>query len=79
MDHGVFGDIATQVVAFKERLRDTIDKDGGVSLDAQKSGIPQPSLSRILNSPSMPRRSTLYKIANVLSLEEAAVVSEWSR
>ena len=73
------GDVATQVVAFKKRLRDIIDKNGGVSFVAQKSGIPQPSLSRMLNSASMPRRSTLYKIANALDLEEADVVTEWSR
>lgn len=73
------GDVATQVVAFKKRLRDLIDRKGGVSFVAQQSGIPQPSLSRLLNSASMPRRSTLYKIANALDLPEAEVVTEWSR
>ncbi len=73
------GDVTSQVVAFKKRLRDLIDRNGGVSSVAQKSGIPQPSLSRMLNSASMPRRSTLYKIANALDLEESEVVTEWSR
>jgi DNA-binding phage protein len=73
------GDVATQVMAFKKRLRDLIDRKGGVSFVAQQSGIPQPSLSRLLNSASMPRRSTLYKIANALDLPEAEVVTEWSR
>jgi DNA-binding phage protein len=66
-------------MAFKKRLRDLIDRKGGVSFVAQQSGIPQPSLSRLLNSVSMPRRSTLYKIANALNLPEAEVVTEWSR
>ena len=73
------GDVANQVVAFKKRLRDLIDRNGGVSSVAQKSGIPQPSLSRMLNSASMPRRSTLYRIANALNVEESEVVTEWSR
>jgi DNA-binding phage protein len=73
------GDVASQVVAFKKRLRDLIDRKGGVSFVAQQSGIPQPSLSRLLNSASMPRRSTLYKIANALNLPEAQVVPGWSR
>jgi DNA-binding phage protein len=73
------GDVASQVVTFKKRLRDLIDRNGGVSSVAQRSGIPQPSLSRLLNSASMPPRSTLYKIANGLNLPEAEVVTEWSR
>jgi DNA-binding phage protein len=73
------GDVAKQVMAKKAKLRDIIDRHGGVSAVAQKTGIPQPSLSRMLNSPSMPRRSTLYRIANALKLSEADIVSEWSR
>jgi len=73
------GDVAQQVMAKKAKLREIIDRHGGVSAVAQKTGIPQPSLSRMLNSPSMPRRSTLYRIANALNLPEADIVSEWSR
>lgn len=73
------GDVAQEVMAKKAKLRDIIDRHGGVSAVAQKTGIPQPSLSRMLNSPSMPRRSTLYRIANALNLPEADIVSEWSR
>ena len=32
-----------------------------------------------MNSPSIPRRSTLYKIANALGLSEENVVMEWTR
>ncbi|MBL9109028.1 MAG: helix-turn-helix transcriptional regulator [Myxococcales bacterium] len=73
------GDVARQVVEHKKRLRNLIDRNGGVSSVAHKCGIPQPSLSRMLNSASMPRRSTLYKIANALNVEESEIVTEWSR
>jgi DNA-binding phage protein len=72
-------DVAQQVVDYKKRLRDLIDKNGGISAVAKKSGIPQPSLSRMLGSASMPRRSTLYKIANAIGVSEAEIVTEWAR
>lgn len=72
-------DVAQQVMAKKAKLRDIIDRHGGVSAVAQKTGIPQPSLSRMLNSPSIPRRSTLYRIADALDLPETDIVTEWSR
>lgn len=72
-------DLAQRVMAEKAVLRKLIDQHGGVSVVAQKSGIPQPSLSRMLNSPSVPRKSTLYKIANALDLPEKDVAFEWTR
>jgi DNA-binding phage protein len=72
-------DVARRVMTEKARLRQIIDRHGGVSAVAKKSGIPQPSLSRMLSSPSIPRRSTLYKIANALGLSEEDVVMEWNR
>lgn len=72
-------DVAQRVMAEKVKLRQLIDRHGGVSAVAQKAGIPQPSLSRMLNSPSIPRRSTLYKIANALDLSEEDIVMEWIR
>ena len=72
-------DVAQQVMAKKAKLREIIDRNGGVSAVAQKTGIPQPSLSRMLSSPSIPRRSTLYRIANALNLPETDIVTEWSR
>lgn len=69
--------IATDVVAFKRKLRDLIDRHGGVSAVAAKAGIPQPSLSRMLASASMPRRTTLYKLANAMGLPESSIVTEW--
>lgn len=73
------GDVAQKVMAEKAKLRALIDRHGGVSAVAQRSGIPQPSLSRMLSSPSIPRRTTLYKIANALGLSEEEIVTEWSR
>lgn len=65
-------------------LQDTLDEDlidrhGGISAVARKSGIPQPSLSRMLSSASMPRKSTLYEIAVALGVPESEVVMEWTR
>jgi hypothetical protein len=72
-------DVAQRIVKEKLTLRQIIDQHGGVSAVAQKAGIPQPSLSRMLNSVSMPRRSTLYKLANALDLPETTIAFEWTR
>ncbi len=72
-----FDDVIEGVKAHKQRLRDLVAKHGGVSEVARRSGIPQPSLSRMLNSGSMPRRATLYKVAHALGLPEKDVVGEW--
>ena len=66
-------------MAEKAKLRQIIDKHGGVSAVAQKCGIPQPSLSRMLSSTSVPRRTTLYKIANALDLSETEIALEWTK
>jgi hypothetical protein len=72
-------EVATNVVAHKKRLRDLIDRSGGAGKVEAASGIPQPSLSRMLNSVSMLRRSTLYKIAKALKVSEHEVVTDWLR
>lgn len=72
-------DVAQRVLAEKAKLRLLIDKHGGVSAVAAKSGIPQPSLSRMLSSVSIPRRSTLYRIANARGLPETEIAMEWTR
>jgi len=72
--------VATSIMQHKQRIRDIIDRDhGGVSAAAAKIGMPQPSLSRFLASASMPRRTTLYRIAHGLGLPEADIVAEWVR
>lgn len=78
--HIGFGDVdevVAKVVAAKTKLRAIIDKNGGISAVARQTGIPQPSLSRMLNSVSMPRRSTISKIASALRLDEAEIATEF--
>jgi len=71
--------IAQNIRAFKDKLRSTVDEEGGVQHLSELTGIPQPSLSRFFNSNTMPRRTTLYKIANALKLSEVDISTEWSR
>lgn len=70
--------IKRDVIAFKERLRVEVDRQGGINELARKTGIPQPSLSRFFSSASMPRRTTLYKIAKGLNLSESAIGFKWT-
>lgn len=69
--------IAQDVMGFKNALRKIVDRHGGIGKLAEKSGIPQPSLSRFFASVSLPRRTTLYKIAEALNLEEKEILNEW--
>lgn len=69
--------IGKDVRAYKNNLKAQIDKWGGVTKLAKATGIPQPSLSKMLNSNSMPRRTTLYKIADAMGLSEGEIVTEW--
>ena len=71
--------IKYDVLEFKRYLREEVDRQGGISELARKTGIPQPSLSRFFTSSSMPRRTTLYKIAKALNLPESAIGFKWSR
>jgi DNA-binding phage protein len=43
-----------------------------------QSGIPQSSLSRLFSSTTMPRRTTLFKIAKALNLPETAIGFKWT-
>jgi DNA-binding phage protein len=56
-----------------------VTKHGGISKLSDLTGIPQPSLSRFFNSSSMPRRTTLLKIAKALKLDAVKTATEWSR
>jgi DNA-binding phage protein len=70
-------EIAKNVMAFKKNLRAEIERWGGVSKLSKATGIPQASLSRLLNSPSLPRRSTLEKIAKAMNLKKSYLLSQW--
>lgn len=71
--------IAANIRKFKDKLRETVDAKGGVQKLSELTGIPQPSLSRFFNSNTMPRRTTLYKIAQALELRELDIANEWAR
>lgn len=70
--------IAKDVFSFKQHLKTLVDSWGGVSKLAREIGVPQSSLSRFFNSTSMPRRTTLYKIANALGLSEKEIITDWA-
>ena len=70
--------IAQDVLEFKKYLRIEIDRWGGISKLSAATGIPIPSLSRFLNTPSLPRRITLEKIAKALKLKESDLLSKWA-
>ncbi len=72
-------EIKRDVLEFKKQLREEVDRHGGISELARRTGIPQSSLSRFFTSGSMPRRTTLYKIAKALNLPESAVGFKWTR
>lgn len=71
--------IAKNIRAFKDSLLQMVMKHGGISKLAELTGIPQPSLSRFFNSNSMPRRSTVLKIAKALDLGEIKMDILWSK
>jgi DNA-binding phage protein len=71
--------IAENIREFKDSLLLIVDKKGGIKKLSKLSGIPQPSLSRFFNSNSMPRRTTLLKIADALKLSEVEIATEWIR
>ena len=71
--------IAQDVQKFKDSLRLIVDQKGGIGELSKLTGIPQPSLSRFFASASMPRRTTLLKIARALKLDAVAIATGWSR
>lgn len=72
-------DIKSDILEFKKTLKKEVDHQGGISKLARLTGIPQPSLSRFFTSSSMPRRTTLYKIAKALQLSESVISTKWIR
>ncbi len=71
--------IANNIRAFKDSLILVIEQQGGITRLSELTGIPQPSLSRFLNSNSMPRRATVLKIAKALNLDEINMDLVWSK
>lgn len=71
--------IAKHIRSFKDNLRVLVDQNGGIGTLSDLTGIPQPSLSRFFSEASMPRRTTLLKIAKALKLSQVQITTEWSR
>lgn len=71
--------VAKDIRAFKDSLLSEVDARGGITKLAEKTGIPQPSLSRFFNSNSMPHRITLLKIAKALNLDAISVATPWEK
>lgn len=70
--------VARRVVDFKANLRKKVERWGGISQLAKATGMPQPSLSRFFASASMPRKTTLYRMAQAMDLPEADIVFDWT-
>ncbi len=71
--------VKNNIREFKDQLLRIVDANGGISHLAELTSIPQPSLSRFFNSNSMPRRQTLFKIADALKLDAVQVSTPWER
>lgn len=71
--------IADEVKKYKDFLRERVSRAGGVSVVAHKCKMAQPSLSRFLNTTSLPRKSTLEKLAKVLGLSQKEMGFEWTK
>lgn len=71
--------IGKSVYDFKTKLRQRVDQKGGITALAASTGMCQSSLSRFFNSASMPRRTTLYRIARSLDIPESEIVTDWIR
>lgn len=65
--------VSKNIRAFKDSLLSKVMEQGGVSRLAELTGIPQPSLSRFFNTNTVPRRSTLLKIAKALNMDELQI------
>jgi DNA-binding phage protein len=70
--------IAADVRRFKDSLRLLVDERGGIGKLAELTHMPQPSISRFFNSSSMPRRTTLNRIARALNLSQVEIATPWA-
>ncbi len=71
--------IRKNIRAFKDGLLQIVLEHGGLKKLSELTKIPQPSLSRFFSSTSMPRRSTLMRVAKALRLDAIQLATEWSR
>lgn len=71
--------VKNNIREFKDGLLRIINERGGITELSRLTHIPQPSLSRFLNSNAMPRRRTLLKIAEALNLDAVSISHPWAR
>ena len=69
--------IAKNILSFKNNLLREVNKRCSLTELSERTGMPLPSLSRFFNTPSMPRRSTLIKIAEALHLSAVEIATDW--
>lgn len=75
IDFNDLDEINKNLREFKNALLLLIDKKGGLKVLSEKTGIPQPSLSRLFNSSSVPQRTTLLKIKTFLGVDKIEIDS----
>ena len=71
--------VKNHIREFKDGLLRVINERGGITELSRITHIPQPSLSRFLNTNTMPRRRTLLKIAEALNLDAVSISNPWAR
>ncbi len=65
--------VSGQLETMKQRLREEIEKYGGINKLSRETGIAQPYLSKLFNSGIKPRYTTLKKIYLALGLQAPRV------
>jgi DNA-binding phage protein len=71
--------ISENIREFKDSLRLEVEnRCDSLRELSDKTGMPVSSLSRFFNSASMPRRSTLLKIADALDMSAVEISTDWS-
>lgn len=75
IDFNDLDEINKNLREFKNSLLLLINKKGGLKVLSEKTGIPQPSLSRLFNSSSVPQRTTLLKIKTFLGVDKIEIDS----
>lgn len=73
------GSVAKDIRAFKDSLLQIVEESGGIKTLAERTDMPQPSLSRFFNSNSMPHRATLLKIAKALNIDGVRIATYWQK
>jgi hypothetical protein len=77
--HREVAPLMAEVRAFKDALRQQVDRIGGISWLAEQTKIPQPSLSRFFNQASIPQRGTLLKLRAAMGQNAADLIDAWLR